>query len=175
MKILVLNGSPRPAGSTAKMIAAFREGAESAGHSVTVIDAYKQTVKGCLGCEFCHGAGEGVCVQKDDMQGIHAEMKDSDMLILASPIYYHNISGPLKTIIDRFYAILYPERPERLSKIGMILASGDPDVYEGPLVSFYGDFVGFSKMEDMGVHTADSNEIKTPEKIEELRAFGASL
>ena len=79
MKILVLNGSPRPQGDTAKMVAVFRETAESAGHDVAVINVCRKNIKGCLACEYCHGKGHGVCVQKDDMQEIYAELKDTQM------------------------------------------------------------------------------------------------
>ena len=87
MKITVLNGSPRPQGNTAKMTAAFREAAEAAGHTVKEFNVCKMNIHGCLACEYCHGKGEGTCVQKDDMQQIYAELQDTEMLVLASPIY----------------------------------------------------------------------------------------
>lgn len=92
MKILILNGSPRANGNTAKMIRAFKKGAESAGHEVTVVDVCRKNIKGCLACEYCHGKGRGQCIQKDDMQEIYELLKDTNTLVLASPIYYHNIS-----------------------------------------------------------------------------------
>ena len=52
MKILVLNGSPRPQGDTAKMVAVFRETAESAGHDVAVINVCRKNIKGCHVSEF---------------------------------------------------------------------------------------------------------------------------
>ena len=91
MNILVLNGSPRPQGDTAKMISVFQEAARSAGHSVTVINVCRRNIHGCLACEYCHGIGQGSCVQKDDMQEIYGLLPTTDMLVLASPIYYHNI------------------------------------------------------------------------------------
>lgn len=48
MKILVLNGSPRPKGNTVQMIAAFREGAESVGNHVDVVDVCQKKIGGCL-------------------------------------------------------------------------------------------------------------------------------
>lgn len=153
MKILVLNGSPRPMGTTAAMIAAFRETAENKGHEVTVIDVCRKNINGCLACEFCHNKGEGRCAQKDDMEEIYALLKDTEMLVLASPIYYHGISGQLKCVIDRFYASLYPKAPESLKKAAMFLASGDPDMYTGARFSFDGDFLGYLKLEDAGFIT----------------------
>lgn len=116
MKILVLNGSPRPSGNTSKMVAAFKEGAESSGHEVNVVDVCKKNIKGCLGCEYCHSKGNGKCVQKDDMQEVYSLLKDAEMLVIASPIYYHGISGQLKCAIDRFYSAAYPMKPAKLKK-----------------------------------------------------------
>ena len=159
MNILVLNGSPRPRGDTAKMIAAFRAAAEGAGHAVTVVDVCRLTIRGCLACEYCHEKEKGVCVQKDDMSRIYERLPETDMLVLASPIYYHNISGQLKCAVDRFYAFLYPAAPQRLKKAAMFLASGDPDMYEGARFSFEGDFLGYLKLEDMGLFTNHDEDV----------------
>ena len=72
MKIVVLNGSPRPNGNTAKMTKAFFEGASEAGHEITVVPVARMKIAGCLGCEYCHTKGEGKCVQKDDMQEVYS-------------------------------------------------------------------------------------------------------
>ena len=109
MKILVLNGSPRPHGDTAGMVAAFKEAAEQAGHEVAALDVCRMNIKGCLACECCHGKGHGTCAQKDDMLRIYDLLADANMLVLASPIYYHGISGQLKCAIDRFYSALYQQ------------------------------------------------------------------
>ena len=82
MRILVLNGSPRPKGNTKQMVDAFREGAESAGHRVDVIDVCKKRIAGCLACEYCHTKGNGACVQKDDMQEVYSLLGEADMLVI---------------------------------------------------------------------------------------------
>lgn len=153
MNILVLNGSPRPQGDTAKMVAVFKESAERAGHEVCVINVCRREIKGCLACEYCHGKGQGLCVQEDDMQRIADKLRETDMLVLASPIYYHNISGQLKCVIDRFYAPLFPVAPERLKKVAMFLASGDADMDVRARFSYEGDFLGYLGLEDMGLFT----------------------
>ena len=175
MQILVLNGSPRQKGNTRKMIDAFAEGAESAGHQVDVVDVCQKQIGGCMACEYCHTKGKGVCVQKDDMQEVYALLKQADMLVLASPIYYHGLSGQLKCTLDRFYAAAYPSRPPHLKKAAMFLSSGDADMYDGAMFSFQGDFVGYLGLENMGVFTAYGGENGSPAKLQELQEFGASL
>jgi len=175
MKILVLNGSPHPQGSTKDMVNAFKKGAESAGHIVDVMDVCKKKIGGCLACEYCHSKGHGECIQKDDMQEVYNLLKEAEMLVIASPIYYHGISGQLKCVIDRFYSAAYPRGPKNLKKVAMILSSGDANMYEGALFSFKGDFLDYLGLENMGVFTAHGSENKSEKKREELRAFGASL
>ena len=175
MNILVLNGSPRPNGNTRKMVDAFTEGAISASHQVNVVNVCQKNIKGCIACEYCHTKGHGTCVQKDDMQEVYSFLKEADMLVLASPIYYHGISGQLKCTIDRFYSAAYPAKPPRLKKIAMFLSSGDADMYDGAMFSFEGDFLGYLKLENMGVFTAHGNENGSAEKLDEIKKFGASL
>lgn len=172
MKILVLNGSPRPKGNTRKMIDAFCEGAVSVGHQV---DVCRKQISGCMACEYCHTKGRGACVQKDDMQEIYDLLKDTEMLVLASPIYYHGISGQLKCAVDRLYAAAYPAKPPLLKKVAMFLSSGDADMYRGAMFSYEGDFLDYLGLEDMGVFTAHGAENGSAAKQKELRDFGTSL
>lgn len=176
MKILVLNGSPRKHGNTMKMIEAFQEGAMSVGHQVNVVNVAYQKISGCLACEYCHQKENGVCVQKDDMQNIYTLLKETEMLVIASPIYYHGITGQLKCAIDRLYAVLYPkEVVKSLKKVAMILSSGDPDMYDGVMFSYKGDFLDYLGLKNMGVYTAYGDENGSEIKLKELRNFGMSL
>lgn len=175
MNILVLNGSPRPNGNTKQMVDAFREGAESVGHQVDVIDVCKKKIAGCFACEYCHTKGNGVCVQNDDMQEVYSLLGEADMLVIASPIYYHGVSGQLKCTLDRFYSAAYPRKPRNLKKVAMILSSGDANMYDGALFSFKGDFLDYLGLENMGVFTVHGAQNGSTEKLEEMREFGASL
>lgn len=166
MNILILNGSPRPQGDTKKMISTFAAAANQ--HQVTVVDVCKKNIKGCLACEFCHTKGSGKCIQTDDMQDIYDLLQQAQMLILASPIYYHGISGQLKCVIDRFYAAAYPEGPKNLKKIAMFLSSGDDNMYDGAKFSYDGDFVGYLGLEGMGIYTNHDSNVM--DRIRELAA-----
>ena len=175
MRILVLNGSPRPNGNTKSMVEAFREGAVTAGHQVDVVDVCRLKIGGCRACEYCHTKGHGSCIQKDDMQEVYALLKEAEMLVIASPIYYHGISGQLKCVIDRFYATAYPVKPPHLKRVAMILSSGDANMYDGAMFSYQGDFLNYLGLEDMGVFTAHSGENSSAAKLNELKEFGLSL
>ena len=151
MKILILNGSPRSNGNTKRMIDIFVSAA--AGHEIDVVDVCGKDIKGCLGCEYCHTKGGGECIRKDDMQDVYRLLNEAEMLIIASPIYYHGISGQLKCAIDRFYSVAYPRKPRKLKKVAMFLSSGDADMYDGAKFSYDGDFVGYLGLESMGIFT----------------------
>lgn len=175
MRILVLNGSPRPNGSTKQMVEAFREGAVSSGHHVDVVDVCQKMIGGCMACEYCHTKGKGQCIQKDDMQEVYDLMAKMNMLLIASPIYYHGISGQLKCVIDRFYSAMYPNKPPLLKKVAMILSSGAPDQYDGALCSFREDFLEYLGLDNAGIFTSHRAENASPAKLKELKTFGASL
>lgn len=105
-KILILNGSPRPKGNTSMLCEAFIKGAEEQGHTVFKFNLNQMDIKGCLGCiQGYKQCKESPCVQKDDMQKIYPVYQEADIVVLASPMYYWNISGQLKTAFDRLFAV----------------------------------------------------------------------
>ena len=121
MNILVLNGSPRPNGNTAAMVDAFLEGAAEKGHQVTVVNVCRKKIAGCLACEYCHTKEQGKCVQQDDMQEVYPVLEEAEMIVLASPVYYHSFTGQLQCAINRIYAL---DKPKNLKKAALILSSG---------------------------------------------------
>ena len=104
-KIVILNGSPRRNGNTSSLVKSFTEGAESAGHTVTEFFLQDMNIRGCRGCFGGHSSQDSPCVQKDDMDKIYPAVKESDVVVLASPLYYWNMSGQLRTAVDRLFAI----------------------------------------------------------------------
>ena len=80
MKILILNGSPRPNGNTAAMVRAYAEGASEAGHTVQIVNVCQKKIAGCLACEYCHTKGGGKCIQQDDMQEVYPLLEEAEMI-----------------------------------------------------------------------------------------------
>ena len=104
-KIVVLNGSPRKKGNTSMLVKAFTEGAESAGNTVTEFFLDSMEIHGCKGCFGGHSSKECPCVQKDDMAQIYPAVKECDVVVLATPLYYWNMSGQIRTAVDRLFAL----------------------------------------------------------------------
>ena len=104
-KIVVLNGSPRKKGNTSALVREFTRGAEEAGHTVTEFFLDGMDIHGCKGCFGGHSGRDCPCVQKDDMGKIYPAVRESDVVVLASPLYYWNLSGQLRTAVDRLFAL----------------------------------------------------------------------
>ena len=172
MKILVLNGSPRLHGNPAAMVDAFVNGAMENGHKVTVVNVCQKKIAGCLACEYCHTKGERKCIQQDDMQEIYPILDEAEMIVLASPIYYHGFTGQLQCAINRIYAL---DKPKNLKKAALLLSSGSDHVYSGVIYEYQNSFLNYLKLEDMGIFSAYGKQNHSEEKLKELREFGQSL
>lgn len=103
-KVLILEGSPRKRGNTAQLAEAFARGAWESGHTVTEVFLKDKTIGDCLGCCVCQKNG-GQCVQKDDMGEIYATLRENDVIVLASPVYFYTWTSLMKRMIDRTFAV----------------------------------------------------------------------
>ncbi len=102
-KILIIQGGGRPKGNTARLVESFEKGAKEAGHETEVVSLLKHEVKGCLGCNACRYGKP--CIQKDDFNGLVPKIKEADLLVFASPLYFWTLSSRIKAFIERFYCI----------------------------------------------------------------------
>ena len=106
MKLCVLMGSPRKDGNTAALITPFLEECASLDMDGQIIWLYDRQINPCLGCKACQDCLDGLgCVQKDGFEEIFCAMADCDVIVLATPLYYWNMSGQLRTAVDRLFAL----------------------------------------------------------------------
>ena len=157
MQILILQGSPRAKGNTAWMAEEFKNAAEAAGHQVTLVNVAHKHIAGCLACEYCHGKGNGACIQKDDMQELYPLIAEAEVLVLAAPIYYFTLSAQIQAPIHRCYNMM---TPPKLKKMALLLSSYSPDVYDAALTQYH-YIHDYWKAEDLGHVTAKIDEQKT--------------
>ena len=102
MKVVAINGSPKgQASNTHIMVSAFLKGAQAAGAKTENILLAEKEIQHCKGCFACWLSTPGQCVIKDDMADILARCAGADVLVLATPLYFDNISGMLKDFMDR--------------------------------------------------------------------------
>ena len=128
MKILGIYGSPRKKGNTDQLLDKVLEGAVCNDAEISRIYARKLDIKGCLGCGGCDKTGQ--CVIKDEMQDIYQLFEESDIIFLASPIYFYGVTAQLKLMIDRSQAMWSRRQLEKNTEERKIYTSG-----EGYLVS----------------------------------------
>ena len=104
-KVIVISTSLRR-GSNSDMLAdSFLEGAVRAGNDVEKISLVGKDIRFCTGCFGCQRLGK--CVIKDDVNDIMEKVLEADVVAWATPIYYYEMSGQMKTLIDRMNA-MYP-------------------------------------------------------------------
>ena len=169
MNIVILQASPRAKGSTAWMAEEYKKAAEAAGNQVTLVNVAHKKIAGCLACEYCHGKGNGACIQKDDMQDLYPIMAEAEALVLAAPIYYFTLCAQIQAPIQRMYCV---NKPAKVQKMALLLSSYSPGVYDGAKAE-YRDICNYWSATDTGVVTAKNDEQKTDatkQKIQELVA-----
>ena len=178
-KIIVLNGSPRKNGNTSALVKAFRDGAESAGHSVTEFWLGGMKINGCRGC--CAGGKnpESPCVQKDDMEQIYPAYKEADVVVLAPPLYYWTISGQLKCAFDRLFAVAEcdPNYTNPRKESALLMAAEGNGFEE--TVYWYDRLMGHIGWKDWGKVLCGGvmavGDIEGKPELEEARRLGASI
>ena len=103
MKVLGIVGSPRRNGNTDRLLAELLIGAASRGAEVKTTILKKLAIEPCRHCDGCIKAGH--CVVNDDMQQVYEELKQADVIVLASPVQFMGVTAHLKAMIDRGQAM----------------------------------------------------------------------
>jgi multimeric flavodoxin WrbA len=131
MRIIGFNASPRKNGNTAWTISKILESAAEIGGQTQIRHSGELNIRPCKGCLGCVRSDS--CVIADDMQEIYAELKQSDALVLGSPIYRGQMSGQAKVFTDRLFAQITPRFSPRFKeenagkKLILAFTQGNPD------------------------------------------------
>ncbi|AJE02679.1 flavodoxin family protein [Geobacter pickeringii] len=148
MKIVTLLGSPRLKNS-ATIANRFTETAAALGAETRTFELNRLTYRGCQGCYACK-KGDEQCVLTDDLTEVLAAVQEADAVVLASPVYYGDVTAQLKGFIDRCYSYLKPDyltnpQPSRLSpkKLVFVQTQGNPD--ESLFADIFPRYDGFLK------------------------------
>ncbi len=122
MKILAIGGSPRLNGNTDYLVDLALEEARKLGAEAEKIVLSQHQVSSCQGHDNCSSL-EG-CAQKDDMAWILDSLCQADGVILATPVYYYNVSAQMKAFIDRNYFLYEHGRKAKAGAVGLIIVAG---------------------------------------------------
>ena len=136
MKILAINGSPRKTWNTATLLNKALEGAASQGAQTELIHLYDLTYKGrisCFACKRKDGISYGKCAYQDDLTPVLEKIDLADAVIFGSPIYFSNVTGALRSLMERmlFQYLVYDENYSSLvtkkKPIGLIYTMNIPE------------------------------------------------
>ncbi len=97
--VLIISGSPRKGGNSDLLCDRFAEGSKDAGNEVEKIFLNDHNINYCQGCGACIHSHK--CVQKDEMANILEKLVRSDVIVMATPVYFYTMNGQMKTLIDR--------------------------------------------------------------------------
>ena len=127
MKTLILNGSPRKNGDTVSLIKKVIDGLVG---EFKVINAYSCNISPCIDCRFCQG--NSGCSIRDEMQAVYEYIQECDNIIIASPIYFSELTGKLLDVGSRlqtyFCARFFrKEMPIQKPKRGAVILVGGGD------------------------------------------------
>lgn len=164
-RIVILNGAGKKIGNTAAMINVFKEGA--AGNEIKEFYLQTMNIHGCIDCGFCHKKDKGSadpCSQKDDMQQIYSAVREAHVIVFASPVYFWDITGTLKTAIDRLYAPLMNASAGDPKETVLLMTSGGSTIDH--MMDWYKNFESWLKWKDIGTAINDTGAArKIGEKI----------
>lgn len=103
-RMLAILGSPRESGNVAKLLQVAMDEGKRRGFDVTLLDMTKTPLAPCRGCMACRAAGR--CVVEDGIAEIEQAVRESALIVMASPVYFANVPGPLKNLLDRLVGTL---------------------------------------------------------------------
>lgn len=155
----------------------FIEGAVSAGHDVEKISLAGKDIKFCIGCLTCQTTGR--CCIKDDVPAITEKVLAADVIVWATPIYYYEMSGQMKTLIDRMNPMYSLDYKFREVYMLATAAEDEPFVPERAIAGLTGWIDCYPKSELKGtVFCGGVDAPRTIEgnaKLEEAYEMGKNL
>ncbi|MHC1742803.1 MAG: flavodoxin family protein [Syntrophobacteraceae bacterium] len=156
MQVACVLGSPRPGSNSSAIAKRFCDTAAALGATIETFVLNKLTYRGCQACMVCKTKLDR-CVLDDDLKAVLEAVRAADIVVLASPVYYGDLSAQLKGFIDRTYSYLVPDYISREDRsrlphgktLVMILTQGNPDEsIFGDIFPKYSNFLRWEGIEE---------------------------
>ncbi len=187
MKILGIYGSPRRGGNTDLLLKELLRGCREAGAEIEEIFLRDLKITPCLEIYACKKNGE--CPIEDDMKPLYPKIVASDVLVVASPIFFYAVSAHLKALIDRaqaFWARKYilkqsvsPDKPERKGVFLAVGGSRGGKIFDGALLTmkYFFDALDMTFYRSLLIREVDGKGdiLKHPTAMVEAYALGKEL
>jgi multimeric flavodoxin WrbA len=181
MKIAIFYGSiHKTRGNTYVIINEFAEGVKEAGAEVEVILLAEKEINNCIACHKCWTKTPGRCALKDDMAELLEKFMQSDLVVMATPVYVHNVTGIMKTFLDRLMPIIDPhlvkmengytghiKKYDNYPKFGVIATGGFPEQKCCEFISQYFKRIAMDLYSEVlfEIYKGEAVLLKTADKI----------
>lgn len=143
--VLVITTSLRAKSNSDILAEKLAEGAKSAGHDVEMISLKGKEIRFCIGCLACQKTQR--CIQKDDAIAIADKVLNADTIVFVTPIYYYEMSGQMKTLLDRLNPLYSADYKFRKVYMLSTAAEDEPFVPEKAVSGLQGWVDCFEKAE----------------------------
>jgi multimeric flavodoxin WrbA len=137
-RVVALLGSPRKKGNSTVLAKQIINGAKSAGAKVETVYLNGLNIRPCQGCYACKKKNSSGCAVDDDMQPLYPKLLESDAWIIASPVYWFNMSAQTKIFMDRCFALWNDDpdiNPLYKKRIAIAMSYGDSDPFSSGCVN----------------------------------------
>lgn len=152
-KVLLLTASPNPQGNTAVMASEFAEAASARGAVVTRYDMATVAGEGCRACMACRTVSD-CCVVEDGVGDVLQAFIDTDVLVMAAPVWFSEFPCSIRRFIERWHALLTLELETRLQpgkKAVLLISQGGGDEEFKDLPARYVEMLGWLGVLDIQI------------------------
>lgn len=176
MKVTALMGSPRKKKNTSVLMDKWIEGFLSTGeHQVETFSLEQLNIRGCTGCDACQNGRIEYCIKDDPMKDIYKSILESEIIVVASPVYCFSMTAQTKAVIDRLYAVINKVKGK---KVVCLTTFGDEDEQTAGAVNFYNildmlcRYTSMDIIQKLGVSTGDIPVSKNEEALNQAYEWG---
>jgi len=135
-RVLVLLGSPRKRGNSALLAEKIASGAKKAGAKIETVYLHGLKILPCESCFYCQKPRSKGCSIEDDMQPLFRKMVEADAWVIASPVYWFNMSAQTKLWMDRTLALsAYMKEPFTGKRIAIAMSYGGEDPFDSGCIN----------------------------------------
>ena len=173
-KVVCISCSLRENSNSHMLLENFANGAKSKGNDVEIISLKGKKINFCIGCLKCQELGK--CVINDDANAIAEKVLNADVVAFATPIYYYEMAGQMKTLLDRMNS-MYPKDYKFRDIYFFGTAEDDSEhTFDGALKGLDGWIECYDKAKLKGAvccgGVIKAGEIKGKEKLQEAYEMG---
>lgn len=180
-RVLVVIGSPRVGANTTMLAESFIKGAEKKGHTVEIFDLNTKKIEGCKACNQCWSKG-AACTYKDSFNEFVEKMDQSDVIVMASPVYWGSFPSTLKALVDKMYSFCVPWCKMNIAgKQPILLTCGDgeDDSAFVQIIGMYEALAAYMKWKTPNViavpQLVEAGAVKATDGLKRAEILGESI